>query len=76
MVTERASIRDVVAQVHTLTVEMRHAPTVRDVGTALGYRSASAVQYRIANLAGRSVGVAAALDKALLPPSRHAVSVP
>lgn len=49
-----------------------YAMTASEAAQVLG----TAVQYRIANLAGRSVGVAAALDKALLPPSRHAVSVP
>ena len=35
----------------------------------------SAVQYNVPNLAGRSVGVAARLDKAVLPPSRRIVSL-
>jgi amidase len=35
----------------------------------------SAVQYSVPNLAGRSVGVAAKIDKVLLPSSRHVVSV-
>ena len=35
----------------------------------------SAIQYSVANLAGRSVGVAATLDKALLPVSAGVVSV-
>jgi len=47
-----------------------YALTTSEAAQVLG----SAVQYRVANLAGRSVGVAAALDKALLPPSRHVVS--
>lgn len=34
----------------------------------------SAMQYSVANLAGRSVGVAAKIDKSLLPPARHVVS--
>jgi amidase len=36
----------------------------------------SAVRYNVANLAGRSVGVAAKLDKALLPASRGVISAP
>ncbi|GHH59457.1 acetamidase/formamidase family protein [[Pseudomonas] boreopolis] len=35
----------------------------------------SAARYSVANLAGRSVGVAAKIDKALLPASRRVVSV-
>ena len=34
----------------------------------------SAMSYSVANLAGRSVGVAAKLDKSILPPSRAVVS--
>ena len=36
----------------------------------------SAMRYSVPNLAGRSVGVAAKIDKALLPASRGVVSVP
>lgn len=36
----------------------------------------SAMHYNVANLAGRNVGVAARLDKALLPPSKAVVSRP
>ena len=35
----------------------------------------SAVRYGVPNLAGRSVGVSAKLDKALLPAPHHVVSV-
>lgn len=36
----------------------------------------SAMRFSVANLAGRSVGVAAKIEKSLLPPSRHVVSTP
>lgn len=36
----------------------------------------SAIRYSVANLAGRSVGVAAKIDKAILPASRGVVSAP
>lgn len=36
----------------------------------------STIRYSVANLAGRSVGVAAKIDKAILPASRGVVSAP
>lgn len=44
--------------------------TLSQVAQVLG----SAMRYSVPNLAGRSVGVAAKIDKNLLPPSQHAVS--
>jgi amidase len=45
--------------------------TLSQAGQVLG----SAVRYSVPNLAGRSVGVAARLDKSMLPPSKRVVSV-
>ncbi len=47
-----------------------YAMTLSQAAQVLG----SAVRFDVANLAGRSVGVSARVDKALLPPSRHALS--
>lgn len=50
---------------------------LRDYGLSLSQAAqvlGSAIRYTVPNLAGRSVGVAARLDKALLPPSRRVVS--
>lgn len=45
--------------------------TLSQAGQVLG----SSVRYNVPNLAGRSVGVAARLDKTILPPSQQKVSV-
>ncbi|HYG04870.1 MAG TPA: acetamidase/formamidase family protein [Stenotrophomonas sp.] len=51
-------------------LQMDYGMTLPQAAQVLG----SAVRYSVANLAGRSVGVAAKLDKARLPPSRGIVS--
>ena len=52
-------------------LEQDYGLTLAQAAQVLG----SAVKYNVPNLAGRSVGVAARLDKAILPPSRRVVSV-
>ena len=52
-------------------LQQDYGMTLSQVAQVLG----SAMRYSVPNLAGRSVGVAAKIDKDLLPPSQHVVSV-
>lgn len=52
-------------------LEQDYGLTLAQAAQVLG----AAVRYNVPNLAGRSVGVTARLDKAILPPSRRVVSV-